>query len=225
VIHRDLKPANIMLGPYGESLVVDWGLAKVMGKVADDSTATPIPPPSESQHLPTQHGHVLGTVPYMSPEQAAGLVQEVGPPSDIYSLGATLYCLLTGHHPIKEVDTNKALALAVRSEFPRPRQVKPSVPVALEAIVLKAMANKPEHRYPSAKALAEDIERWLADEPTLAHQETRMEKWARFAQASSLDTCRSDGFIACSAGLSNRGDLDSQGGRTANTGGHRKSRV
>ena len=103
MLHRDLKPANIMLGPYGETLVVDWGLAKVIGKVdsasirpmkrlADAGTATS--PARFSSR--TEQGTTIGTPAYMSPEQASGLIDQLGPASDVYSLGASLYELLTG---------------------------------------------------------------------------------------------------------------------------------
>ena len=103
----------------------------------------------------------------MSPEQAEGRLDQVGPLSDVYSLGATLYCLLTGKPPIDETDVGEALRRVQRGEFPPPRAVRPSIPPGLEAICLKAMALKPEDRYPSARALADEIEHWLADEPVL----------------------------------------------------------
>ena len=99
MIHRDLKPANILLGPYGETLVVDWGLAKVVGR--DDPTPQPaaemtLRPASPSGSSETMAGTAIGTPTYMSPEQSEGRLAQIGPASDIYSLGATLYCLVTG---------------------------------------------------------------------------------------------------------------------------------
>src|SRR5713101_2523143 len=98
VLHRDLKPGNIMLGQYGETLVVDWGLAKPLERVAgmDDSAQGPLKPPSLSGTNPTLLGQAIGTPQYMSPEQAAGRTDSMGTATDVYSLGATLYCLLTG---------------------------------------------------------------------------------------------------------------------------------
>ena len=186
VIHRDLKPANILLGPYGETLVVDWGLAKVVGRGeaaaragAAEATLQPGSGSGSSETLP---GTALGTPAYMSPEQAEGRLEQVGPLSDVYSLGATLYCLLTGKPPIDETDVGEALRRVQRGEFPPPRAVRPGIPQGLEAICLKAMALKPEERYPSARALADEIEHWLADEPVSVYREpitVRLTRWGR----------------------------------------------
>jgi WD40 repeat protein/tRNA A-37 threonylcarbamoyl transferase component Bud32 len=184
VIHRDLKPANILLGPYGETLVVDWGLAKVVGRGEDAAKACAVeftlqPASSSSETLP---GTALGTPAYMSPEQAEGRLERVGPLSDVYSLGATLYCLLTGKPPIEETDVGEALRRVQWGEFPPPRAVRPSIPPGLEAIGLKAMALEPEERYPSAPALADEIEHWLADEPVSVYREpitVRLTRWGR----------------------------------------------
>ena len=117
---------------------------------------------------------------YMSPEQAEGRLAQIGPASDIYCLGATLYCLLTGRPAIEDLDVEEILARVRRGEFAPPRQVNPRVPAALEAIVLKAMALRPPDRYPSAQALAEEVERWLADEPVLAWREPLRERARRW---------------------------------------------
>ena len=108
-------------------------------------------PGSGSGSSETLPGTALGTPAYMSPEQAAGRLDQLGPPSDVYSLGATLYCLLTGKPPLDEADVGEVLRRAQRGEFPPPRQVDRGVPPALEAICLKAMALKPEDRYPSPR--------------------------------------------------------------------------
>jgi serine/threonine protein kinase len=170
VVHRDLKPANIMLGPYGETLVVDWGLAKRSG--VNDTTAELEEEASSPSPLPgnlTDVGSVLGTPQYMSPEQAMG--HPAGPASDIYSLGATLYVILTGKVPF---EGRGALVVSRKQKegVPAPpRNVNSSVPRPLEAVCLKAMAFRPEDRYVSARALAQDLERWLADEPVSAWHE------------------------------------------------------
>jgi serine/threonine-protein kinase len=160
VIHRDLKPANVMLGKYGETLVVDWGLAKVVGRPevttgADEAT---LRPPSAEDSPATQTGAAVGTPAYMAPEQAAGRLDELGPASDVYSLGATLYCLLTGRQPFAKEDVGALLQKVQRGELVPPRQVQGSVPPALEGICLKAMALRPQERYPSPQALADDLE-------------------------------------------------------------------
>jgi serine/threonine-protein kinase len=181
VLHRDLKPSNVMLGKFGETLVVDWGLAKVVGRLETEraSEEATLHVAYSGSTYETLFGSAVGTPPYMSPEQAAGRLEEVGPASDVYSLGATLYCLLTGQAPF--VDTRaRILDQVQRGEFPGPRQVKREVPLALEAICLKAMALVPANRYPSPAKLIEDLEHWLADEPVSAHRETRSERLGRW---------------------------------------------
>jgi Flp pilus assembly protein TadD len=178
-----------MLGPYGETLVVDWGLAKALGRrdaAAGPAESTWLPAPTTDSGL-TQQGAVAGTPEYMSPEQAAGKLPELGPATDIYSLGATLYCLLTGKPPIHDADPLLTLMRVQLGEFPPPRQVKPQVSAALEAICLKALAMQPAERYPTARELARDVEHWLADEPVAAHRERwwqRAARWARHHQAA-----------------------------------------
>jgi WD40 repeat protein/TPR repeat protein/tRNA A-37 threonylcarbamoyl transferase component Bud32 len=183
VIHRDLKPANVMLGEYGETLVVDWGLAKPVGSTDQDTTVAHRPVlPSTTDSTPTQMGQVVGTPAYMSPEQAAGQLDRIGPASDVYSLGATLYTLLTGKAPVPGRDLPEVLRKVQSGEIAPARQVDPHVPAALEAICRKAMAREPGSRYPSAKALREDVDRWLADEPVSAYREgwtAWLARWAR----------------------------------------------
>jgi serine/threonine-protein kinase len=184
VLHRDLKPANILLGKFGETLVVDWGLAKVVGRT--EATRSPgestLATQTSALGDATRHGQAIGTPQYMSPEQAAGMWNVVGPPSDIYSLGATLYYLLTGRPPVRDPDVNVMLFRAQQGEFLPPRQVQADASRALEAVCLKAMARKPEARYATATALAEDVEHWLADEPVGVYREswpTQLGRWAR----------------------------------------------
>jgi serine/threonine-protein kinase len=187
VLHRDLKPGNVMLGKYGETLVVDWGLAKPMGAEtdADDGEETDeqmLRPASGSSLVETQAGTALGTPAFMSPEQAAGRIDQLGPGSDIYGLGATLYVLLTGRSPVEGSDIGQVLQRVERGHWLPPRQVKPQTPRALDAICRKAMALRPKDRYESALALAADIEHWLADEPVGAWREpvsARVGRWAR----------------------------------------------
>ncbi|HEV3260669.1 MAG TPA: protein kinase [Gemmataceae bacterium] len=184
ILHRDLKPGNVMLGQYGETLVVDWGLAKALAQTASATTSVDVPlkPTSASHSAPTQAGQAMGTPQYMSPEQAAGRHDRLGTASDVYSLGATLYCLLTGQAPFKDPDLVVVLENVQKGDFPPPRQVNPRTPPALEAICLKAMATQPEERYPSPLALADDVEHWLADEPVSAYRErlaARLVRWAR----------------------------------------------
>jgi serine/threonine-protein kinase len=184
VIHRDLKPRNILLGPYGETLIVDWGLAKVVGRGDLEAPVEPaegvLRPTSGSGLQPTMAGQRLGTPAYMSPEQARGEVDRVGPASDVYSLGATLYYLLVGKPAFRDDDVSETLRKVERGLFPPPRQAKPGADRSLEAICLRAMALRPEARYASPRALADDIERWLADQPVSAYREPFSARAYRF---------------------------------------------
>jgi serine/threonine-protein kinase len=191
VLHRDLKPGNVMLGKYGETLVVDWGLAKSLDWSGPDADAGegPLRPPSRNA-IPgaTRTGSALGTPAYMSPEQAAGRLDQLGPASDVYSLGATLYCLLSGKAPFDGDDLNALMEKVRSGTFAPPRSVRPDVPRALEAICLKAMALACADRYASAKDLADEIERWLADEPVSALPESwsqHLARWTRRHRAAT----------------------------------------
>jgi WD40 repeat protein/serine/threonine protein kinase len=184
VLHRDLKPGNIMVGKHGETLVVDWGLAKVVGNKEINDEKAPVKPSfalSSSGH--TQPGSAIGTPAYMSPEQAEGKVDELKPTTDVYCLGATLYHLLTGRPPFgKDDDVAGILAKVRRGDFRPPRAVLPEVPQPLDAICLKAMALMPADRYPTASSLADDLEHWLADEPVSAAPDSPIQRLSRLAR-------------------------------------------
>jgi len=177
VLHRDLKPGNIMLGKYGETLVVDWGLAKPQAGSQDEVserslTAEPLLKPSQSSgSAPTMAGEFLGTPGYASPEQASGRLDLLGPASDVYSLGGTLYSILTGRPPHTGQDIGELLRKITTGDIPRPQALVPDVPLVLQAICLKALALEPAQRYTSAQTLAEDVEQFLADEPVDAYRE------------------------------------------------------
>jgi serine/threonine-protein kinase len=180
VLHRDLKPQNVVLGDYGEVMVLDWGLAKVTGQADDQSL--PLEPPADEDAGATVQGQVLGTPAYMAPEQAEGRLDLLGPATDVYGMGAILYEILTGAPPFVSSDTTAVLRRVVHEQPARPRAVDRGVPPALEAVCLKALAKKPGDRYASAKALADDVQRWLADEPVAAYREplaVRAGRWAR----------------------------------------------
>jgi serine/threonine-protein kinase len=184
VIHRDLKPANVMLGEFGETLVIDWGMAKAIGapELASGLVSEPLQPPSASRATATAMDSVMGTPAYMSPEQAAGLPDQVGLASDVYSLGATLYHLLIGQAPFEGGTLDELFERLKKGDFPPPRQVKPEVPPALQAVCLKAMALKPDDRYGSPRALAREIEHYLADEPVSVYAEPLMARLARWVR-------------------------------------------
>ena len=180
IIHRDLKPANVMLGKYGETLVVDWGLAKVIS-----GNKWPTLPFQEIAVTAgglsgTVMGTAIGTPAYMSPEQAAGRSDEMSPQTDVYSLGVTLYHLLTGRLPYEQESVSGVLEQIKSTPVLPPREHCAWLPRTLEAICLKAMAARPADRYASTAALADDIERWLADEPIAAHQAGLLERLLRW---------------------------------------------
>jgi len=190
IIHRDIKPANVMVGTFGETLVVDWGLAKSLDddpdierllKTAAEAGYRHDPEATELPSHVTAAGTAIGTPSYMAPEQAAGQIDRVGPLSDVYSLGATLFAILTGQAPFSGTMI-ETLNKVRRGEVRSPRSVNASTPRALDAICRKAMALRPEDRYPSALALAADVERWLSDEPVSCYRDpwlARLARWAR----------------------------------------------
>ena len=182
VLHRDLKPGNVMLGKYGETLVVDWGLAKLAGRADPQSGERTLSLSSGSGSVETQAGRAVGTPAFMPPEQAAGRLEEVGPRSDVYSLGATLYYLLCGRPPAGGRDLAELLRRVEAGDLDPPRSVRGDVPAPLEAVCLKALSRRPGDRYGSCGELAEECERWLADEPVAAAAEpwvARARRWVR----------------------------------------------
>ncbi len=189
VLHRDLKPSNIMLGPFGETMVLDWGVAKAVDLPEPPGLAESPPGHADEtwmgqsleERVETVTGNVVGTPAYMSPEQASGLTQTIGPWSDVYSLGVTLYVLLSDERPFYgEFDEIRACVQA--RDFLRPRERNPRIPPALEAVCLRAMALAPEDRYACAQQLGEEIERFLADEPVAALPDPWLIRLQRFAR-------------------------------------------
>jgi serine/threonine-protein kinase len=186
VIHRDLKGQNIVLGDFGEVVLLDWGLAKLIDRPdapdadGDDPAATAAWPASGTGEGMTVAGQALGTPAYMAPEQAEGRLDRIGRRTDIYGLGAILYEILAGRPPFDGESTQDVLRKVCEVPPEPPRRVNKKAPRPLEAICLKAMAKDPDHRYASAAEVAGDIQHWLADEPVSAWREpwaTRARRW------------------------------------------------
>jgi tetratricopeptide (TPR) repeat protein len=162
ILHRDVKPANLLLDAHGTVWVTDFGLAKWAGQ--KDLTAT---------------GDLVGTLQYMAPENFQG---QADARSDVYSLGLTLYELLTRQPPFQGATLASLLQQVTEQELPRPRRRDPAIPRDLETIVLKATARDPDRRYPTAAALAEDLQRFLDDRPIRARRATALERGWRWCR-------------------------------------------
>jgi tetratricopeptide (TPR) repeat protein/tRNA A-37 threonylcarbamoyl transferase component Bud32 len=182
VIHRDLKPDNVMIGRYGETIVLDWGLAKVRGDTEEAGGAGYVHLASGSAATETMCGVIIGAPPYMAPEVAEGKGSEADERTDVYLLGATLYEMLTGRAPRQGSSRDEMIELARTVPPVPPRQVNPQVPRALNAICLRALAHRKQDRYASALELAQEVERYLAGEPVAACPESfaaRAWRWCK----------------------------------------------
>ncbi len=181
VVHRDLKPENVVLGGFGEVIVLDWGLARMVDRPDEPGDWPDLALSDEARGDATQAGRLLGTPAYMAPEQAEGRLDLIDGRTDIYGLGAILFAILTGIPPHRGSDVGELIARIVDGETPRAGEVGSSVPRALAAICARAMARARSARYALAAELADDVKRWLADEPVSAWREpwtTRARRWA-----------------------------------------------
>lgn len=180
IIHRDLKPQNVLIGPFGETVVIDWGIAKdLRAQGSEESLAGPLDP-DLAEHL-TQAGAVLGTPSYMSPEQARG--QNIDARGDVYALGAMLYFMLSGRPPYASETRKSGVAvLGALLEGPPPpiEEREPDIPKDLAAIIKKAMAREVTERYPSARELAADLKKFQTGQVVGAYQYTSLELVKRF---------------------------------------------
>jgi serine/threonine protein kinase len=170
VIHRDLKPANVLLDNAGRVRVTDFGLAK---RTTDETGLTGT-------------GQLLGTPSFMSPEQVTGDPEKIGPASDVYSLGATLYALATGRPPFQAANTIDVLKQVLDKEVVPPRQLDASIPRDLETITLKCLQKDAAKRYGTAQALADDLERFLENRPILARRSTQTERFRRWCRRNPV---------------------------------------
>jgi serine/threonine-protein kinase len=174
ILHRDLKPGNILLTADGTPKVTDFGLAKSFSPAEPGATT--------ADGGLTRTGEILGTPGYMPPEQASGVVANIGPGVDIYALGAILYEALTGRPPFQAPDPLQALLMVLSMDPVAPRTLQPDVPRDLETICLKCLEKSPRKRYATAGELADDLRRFLDGEPIVARSVGRAEravKWAR----------------------------------------------
>jgi serine/threonine protein kinase/tetratricopeptide (TPR) repeat protein len=194
ILHRDIKPGNILLDQNGEPHLTDFGLARLI----------------EQESTVTNSFDVLGTPSYMAPEQAAGHVKKLSPASDVYSLGAVFYQMLTGQPPFAGGTTYETIRLVMETEPRSPRLWNPKVDVDLATICLKCLEKDPQRRYSSALALAEDLERWLRREPIRARRTgffTRGRKWLQRNPTTAISAVSLAGLVAAVGMLLWKSDL------------------
>jgi tetratricopeptide (TPR) repeat protein/tRNA A-37 threonylcarbamoyl transferase component Bud32 len=200
VIHRDLKPENVMLGPYGETILLDWGLAKIAGQpegtIGSISSLSASRPALSGQSSQTEDGSILGSPLYMAPEMAEGHHSDADQRTDVYLLGATLYEMLCGQPPRRGASRDELLELARTAAPVPPCKLVADTPRALQAICLKAMARSKSHRYESAMALAKDVENYLAAERVSAYREPAIRRTWRWAKKHRRTLARSAAAVA-----------------------------
>ncbi len=220
VIHRDLKPSNIMVGKFGETYVMDWGLARLLGqedkkdvRIRPDQTTSDVRTErrdgkgkTPESPLYTMDGEAIGTPAYMSPEQAKGQLADIGPHSDVYAVGAILYHLLTGRMPYAEESTPPSARAIVAMVMHGPpsalHTIVDDVPVELAAICEKAMARKIVERYPSMTELADDLRAYVEQRVVKAYETgalAELKKWV--VRNKALAAAAALAVLATAAGL------------------------
>jgi serine/threonine protein kinase len=183
VVHRDIKPQNIMVGQFGETYVLDWGLARVKGKKDPRAQDLKLAPDITGNVL---EGGAIGTPSYMSPEQAEGRVEIIDERSDVWCLGAVLYEILTGTPPYTGVNPFDVLAKIAKQKVLPVRERVKYAPAELAAIAEKALQHKREDRYANAAEMAKDVEAWISGARVGAHEYTSWELLGRFARRNKI---------------------------------------
>jgi serine/threonine protein kinase len=207
VIHRDLKPENVILGAYGEVVVLDWGLAKIVGQAepsSEDSQEPRISLSAEADAIKT-HGQI-GTPAYMAPEQVEGRAGVVDTRTDVYGLGTILFEVLTGRPPATGSSIAEVFRQIQSGNLRKAREIEPTVPPPLEAICAKALEHDRRNRYRTAEELAEDVRRWLLDEPVSVYRDSvavRILRWGRRHRtlAASVAALLVTAVVALSVGV------------------------
>ncbi|HTJ47685.1 MAG TPA: protein kinase, partial [Kofleriaceae bacterium] len=179
VVHRDLKPSNVLVGDFGETVVIDWGLAKDLDATEHDSLPPAATPEPIASGL-TLAGAVMGTPAYMPPEQARG--ESVDERADVFALGAMLYHVLAGAPPYQARTTSEVVEAAMRGAVVPLRERASRAPADLATIVARAMAFSPKDRYPSARELSDDLKKFQTGQLVGAHRYTTIEKLRRFVR-------------------------------------------
>lgn len=183
VVHRDIKPQNVMVGPFGETYVLDWGLARVKGRSDPRASDLKLQPDITGNVL---EGGAIGTPSYMSPEQAEGKIESIDERSDVWCLGAVLYELLTGEPPYTGNNPFDVLGKIIKEQWRPVRELEPDAPVELVAITEKALQRRREHRYPSAAEMAKDVNAWLRGGRVAAHEYRNIELIRRFGRKNKV---------------------------------------
>jgi eukaryotic-like serine/threonine-protein kinase len=182
IVHRDLKPQNIIVGDYGETIILDWGLAKQIGTIDKGTASAMGDAPLPDHHNLTRAGSLMGTPAYMSPEQATGEMIDIDQRSDIYSLGVILFKILTSELPFAANSSDEMIQKVIDGAPRQPRSLDRSIAAPLQSICLKAMNRNLHQRYQAVANLSADIEKFLADESVDAHPESipeRIGRWTR----------------------------------------------